>query len=80
MLHSYQLKIGDLYKVPIGTVTMLVPNFFDKENYVLCYENLQLYLKLKLKVKQIYWILEFNQSQWLKPNVEFNAKKNRSRK
>ena len=80
MLYSYQLKIGDFYNVPIGTVTMLVPNFFDKENYVLCYENLQLYLKLKLKVKQIYCILEFNQSQWLKPNVEFNAKKNRSRK
>ena len=80
MLYSYQLKIGDFYNVPIGTVTMLVPNFFDKENYVLCYENLQLYLKLKVKVKQIYCILEFNQSQWLKPYVEFDAKKNRSRK
>ena len=67
MLYSYQLKIGDFYNAPIGTVTMLVPNSCDKENYVLCYENLQLYLKLKLKVKQIYPILEFNQSQWLKP-------------
>ena len=35
--------IADLYNVSIGDVKKLVPNFFDKENYVLCYQNLQLY-------------------------------------
>ena len=30
----------------------LVPNFFDKEKYVLYYENLQLYLRLGLKLKK----------------------------
>ena len=48
----------------------MVPNFFDKEKYVLHYESLQLYLRLGLKlkntwsiriqsvtvVKTIYWI------------------------
>ena len=48
---NYQLKIADIYNIPIGTVTKLVPNFFDKENYVLHYENLQLYLRLGLKPK-----------------------------
>ena len=62
MLSEYQLKIADLYNIPIGNVKKLVPNFCDKEKYVLHYENLQLYLRLRLKLKQIHPILEFNQS------------------
>ena len=30
----------------------LVPKFFDKEKYVLNYENLQLYFRLGLKLKK----------------------------
>ena len=30
MLSDYQLKISDLYNIPIGNVKKLVPNFFDK--------------------------------------------------
>ena len=43
----------------------LVPKYFDKEKYVLHYENFQLFLKLELKLKNIHHVLEFNQSQWL---------------
>ena len=63
MLSEYQLKIADLYNTPIDNVKKLVPNFLDKEKYVLHYENLQLYLRLGLKLKKIYRVLEFNQSQ-----------------
>ena len=52
MLSNYQLKIADLYNVPLSKVKKLVPNFFDKEKYVLHYENLQLYLRLGLKLKK----------------------------
>ena len=38
MLSEYQLKIADLYNIAIGKV----PNLFDKEKYVVHYENLQL--------------------------------------
>ena len=31
----------------------LVPNFFDKEKYLIPFENLQLYLRLGLKLKKI---------------------------
>ena len=65
MLSDYQLKIVDLYNIPIGNVMKWVPNIFDKEKYVIHYENLQLYLRLRLKLKKIYRVLEFNQSQWL---------------
>ena len=53
----------------------MVPNFFDKEKYVLLYENLQLYLRLQLKLKRIHRVLEFSQSQWLKSYLEFNTEK-----
>ena len=74
MLSEYQLKIADLYNIFIGNITKLAPNFFDKENYMLHYENFQLYLRLGLKLKK-YGILKFNQSQWLKLHVEFNIQK-----
>ena len=52
MLCGCQLKTVDLYNIPIGNFKILVPNYFDKEQYVLHYENLQLYLRLCLKLKK----------------------------
>ena len=46
-LSEYQL-----INVPIGTVKKLAYNFFDKEKYVLHYENLQLYSRLALELKK----------------------------
>ena len=46
MLSKYQLMIfNDFFK-------KLMPNVFVKENYMLHYENLQLQLKLALKIKK----------------------------
>ena len=42
MLSEYQLKIADLYILPIANVKKLVRNFFDKEKYVIHYKNLKL--------------------------------------
>ena len=50
-------------------------NFFDKAKYMLHSENLRLYLRLELKLKKIIRVLKMNQSQWLKPYIEFNTKK-----
>ena len=77
MVSDNQLKIADFYNILIGNVRTLVPNLFDKEKYVIYYENLQLYLRLGLKLKRnlVYRVLEFNQSQWLKQYVEFDSKK-----
>ena len=71
-MSEYQLKIADLHNISIGNVKKLVPNFFDKEKYVIHYENLELYLT---EAKIIHHVLEFNQSQWLKQYVEFNIQK-----
>ena len=80
-MSEYQLKIADLYNIPIGNVKKLVLYFFDKEKYLIHYENLQPFLRLGLKQKKIHRVLEFNQSQWVNPYIEFNTqKKKRSRK
>ena len=59
MLSEYQLKIADLCNIPIGNVKKLVPNFFNKEKYVLRYERLYL-LETRIKTKKIHRVLEFN--------------------
>ena len=51
MLWNYQLKIADLFNNPISNVKKLVPNVVDKEKYRIHYENLQLYLRLGLRLK-----------------------------
>ena len=52
MLFDYQLEIVDLYNIPIGNAQKFVPNFFDKEKYVIQYNNLQLYLGLGPKLNK----------------------------
>ena len=42
--------ISDFYNITIGNVEKLVPNFFDKEQYVLHYENLN-----RIKNKRKYF-------------------------
>ena len=39
------------------------------------YEKLQLYLRVGLKLIKIHRVFEFNQSQWLKQYIKFNAQK-----
>ena len=51
MLPEFQLKIDDLCNIPIGNAKKLLPNFFDKEKYLIDYRNLQLYLRVGLNKK-----------------------------
>ena len=75
LLSSYPLKIAVFYNILSGSIKTLVANSFDKENYMLNYENLQLYLKPGLNLKKIHRVLQFNQSKWLKAFVELNIQK-----
>ena len=51
MLSEYQLKIADLYNIPIGDIKKLVPNFFDKEKYVIHYENVHMYKQKEIRAE-----------------------------
>ena len=75
MLSPYCREIAEKFGVKIGLVEKLMPTLFNKERYVLHYRNLQLYMSLGLKLTKIHRALEFNQSSWLKPYINFNTQK-----
>ena len=79
-LSAYCKKIAKRYNFSIGLVNKLMPTLMDKEEYVLNYRNLQLYLDLGLKIKKVHQVLEFNQSPWLKQYIDFNTEKRKHAK
>ena len=59
----FQITLEKLKKenlVSSGKVPKLVTALYDKEKYVLHYQNLKLYLILGLKLKKIHRVLEFD--------------------
>ena len=53
MLSDCQLNITDDYNIYNGNDKKLVPIFFDKEKYVLHYKDLQLYISVGFKIKEV---------------------------
>ena len=52
MLPPYCKQLQEEYGIHIGQVAKLIPTLADKKNYVLHFRNLQLYLRLGLKLKK----------------------------
>ena len=75
MLSSYCLEIKSEYDIKSGAVNKLTTNLMNKEKYVLHYGNLKYYLSQGLVFKKVHRILEFKQSTWMKPYMNFNTKK-----
>ena len=61
-------------KDPVSIVKKLIPNLYDKTNYVVHYRNLKLYLFLGLKLKKINRVLSFDQKPFLDKYIQFNTK------
>ena len=80
MLSRHCKKIAEKYKISIGQVNKLIPTLKNKEKYVLHYQNLQLYLDLGLNLTKVHRVLEFDQSPWLKQNIDFNTEKRKHAK
>ena len=80
MLSGYCRKIAEKYNISIGLVSKLIPTLKDKKEYVLHYQNLQLYLDLSLKIKKVHRVLKFEQSPWLKQFIDFNTEKRKHAK
>ena len=80
MLSTYCKKIAEKYNISVGLVSKLIPTLRDKNEYVLHYHNLQLYLDLGLKIKKIHRVLTFDQSDWLKQYIDFNTEKRKHAK
>jgi len=76
MLSPYQKKVlKDVYNKSSYNEKKLTSTFFDREKVVLHALNLQLYLKLGLKIKKIHRVIKFEQKPFMKSWVDFCTEK-----
>ena len=61
-------------QIMVNKVSKLIPNLGDKKKYILHYENLKQYLKLGLKLTNIYRGIKFKESPWLEKYISLNTK------
>ena len=60
-------------RMEINRVEKLVPNLRDKKNYVIHIKALDQALTHGLVLDRIHQAIEFNQSAWMKPYIDFNT-------
>ena len=78
---KYPKELHDLHndppfmceKMEINKVEKLVPNLYNKKNYVIHVRALNQALKHGLILKRVHRVIEFDQSAWLKPYINFNT-------
>ena len=58
----------------------LILNVMGKKKYVLHMSALKFYLQDGLKLKKVHRVISFNQSDFLKPFIEFNTEKRKQSK
>ena len=75
LLSLYCLEIKKEHDIKVGVVNKLISNLMPKNNYVVHYRNLKYYLSKGLVLKKVHRILEFKQSDWMKPYIDFNTQK-----
>ena len=78
MLSPNCSKIKNKHDIKWGGIYKLAPSLMSNKNYVVYYRNLKYYLSQGLMLKKIHRILEFKQSAWMKPYIDFNTQKKRS--
>ena len=61
-------------KMKINKVEKLVPNLKDKKNYVIHIRAQDQALRSGLVLERIHRAIEFNQTDWMKPYIDFNTK------
>ena len=73
-LHEYQNNLPFMPEsMKIKKVEKLTPNLNDKIKYVINIEALNQALQHGLILEKVHRIIEFDQSEWLKPYIDFNT-------
>ena len=70
-LSPYCKNIKEKFNLASDKTTKLIPTLTNKEKYVLHIKNLELYLKLGMKLTKIHRDLQFNESTWLADYIAF---------
>ena len=60
-------------QMKINGVEKLVPNLYNKKNYVIHIRALDQAIKHGLILERIHRAIEFDQSAWMKPSIDFNT-------
>ena len=60
-------------RMKLNGVEKLVPNLHNKRNYVIHIRALDQALKHELILERIHRTIEFDQSEWMKPYIDFNT-------
>ncbi|XP_046585666.1 uncharacterized protein LOC124292570 [Haliotis rubra] len=71
MLSSHSEKLKEKLVIKGKPSGKLVPNLFNKQKYVLHYRNLQFYLSQGLILTKIHRAIQFRQTPWLKPFIQY---------
>ena len=74
-LSPQSLENANKFDIKTENINKLAPNLMSKNNYVVHYRNLKYYLSQGLIFKKVQKILEFKQSAWMKPYIDFNTQK-----
>ena len=73
-LHEYHNDLPFMPEsIKIKKVEKLTPNLNDKIKYVINIEALNQALQHGLILEKVHRIIEFDQSEWLKPYIDFNT-------
>ena len=78
---EYPKELHDLHnnyplapeRLKIGGVAKLIPNLYDKKNYVVHHKTLTQCESLGLKITKIHRGIKFEESAWLKPYIDLNT-------
>ena len=78
---EYPKELHDLHndyplapeQIEVDKTKKLIPNLWNKKNYVIHYENLKQCLNLGLKITNIHRGIKFKESQWLKKYIALNT-------
>ena len=78
---EYPEELHDLYndyplapeRLMIGKVEKLIPNLSNKKNYVLHCKNLEMYLRLGMKLTKIHRGISFKEGNWMKQYIALNT-------
>ena len=75
VLSPDQLEIKNKYDIKVGGINKLITNLSSKENYAVHYRDLKYYLSKGLILAKVHRILEFKQSAWMKPYIDFSTER-----